>query len=80
MYVTGGVVLGFLLHPVHHLDPAWIALFGATLLCILSEPHDVHELLHVSFISQVLRCCLAVIISHQLFMSWAMRLMCSNDQ
>ena len=47
VYITSGVVLGFLLHPLHHLDPAWIALFGATLLCVMSEPHDVHELLHV---------------------------------
>ena len=48
VYVTSGVILGFLLHPLHHLDPAWIALLGAILLCVFSEPHEVHELLHVS--------------------------------
>jgi hypothetical protein len=23
IYITSGVILGFLLHPVHHLNPAW---------------------------------------------------------
>ena len=31
-YVTGAVLIGFLLHPVHHVDPAWFAILGAIVL------------------------------------------------
>ena len=31
-YVTGVVLIGFLLHPVHHVDPAWFAILGAIVL------------------------------------------------
>ena len=31
-YVTGAVLVGFLLHPVHHVDPAWFAILGAIVL------------------------------------------------
>ena len=41
MIVLGFVVLGFLLHPLHHIDPAWIALIGATLLLLVSTPSDI---------------------------------------
>ena len=41
MIVLAFVVLAFLLHPVHHLDPSWIALMGATLLLLVATPHDI---------------------------------------
>ena len=47
-YVTLIVVVGFLLHPVHHFDPAWFAIMGASLLCIITCPTDVEEVMHVS--------------------------------
>lgn len=43
LIVLATVILGFLLHPVHHVDPAWIALFGATLLLVFSSPHEIHQ-------------------------------------
>ena len=41
--VMGGVILGFLVHGALHLEPATIALAGATVLMLWarSEPHDV---------------------------------------
>ena len=30
--MTGVVLIGFLLHPVHHVDPAWFAILGAIVL------------------------------------------------
>lgn len=47
-YVVLVVLLGFLLHPLHHLDPAWFAIMGATLLCIVTSRLDVEEVMHVS--------------------------------
>jgi len=46
MYIVLGVVIGFLLHPIHHLNPAWIALVGATLLVLVVERQDAHAVLH----------------------------------
>ncbi|QDZ19360.1 putative citrate transporter [Chloropicon primus] len=42
LIVLGTVIFGFLLHPVHHVEPAWIALFGAVILMIFSSPHHIH--------------------------------------
>jgi Na+/H+ antiporter NhaD/arsenite permease-like protein len=47
-YVTTVVLLGFLLHPLHHLDPAWFAIIGATILCIITSRMDVEDIMHVS--------------------------------
>jgi Na+/H+ antiporter NhaD/arsenite permease-like protein len=46
-YVLGMVLVGFLLHPLHHLDPAWLAVFGAVVLCVCSDKDDVEEVLHL---------------------------------
>ena len=45
-FVTLIVVVGFLLHPVHHLDPAWFAIIGAALLCVVTAPMDVESVMH----------------------------------
>ncbi|KAI8465106.1 MAG: transporter [Monoraphidium minutum] len=45
-YVTLIVVLGFLLHPVHHVDPAWFAIIGAALLCLVVAPMEVENVMH----------------------------------
>ena len=47
-YVTGAVLVGFLLHPVHHVDPAWFAVLGAMVLCIADQPREVEKVVHVS--------------------------------
>ena len=39
-YVTAAVLTGFLLHPVHHVDPAWFALIGAVVLCVSDRPGE----------------------------------------
>eukprot|EP00798_Chlamydomonas_sp_ICE-L_P021621 gene21621-28624_t len=44
-YVTVGVIIGFLLHPIHHLNPAWIAIISATFLGALASPEDVHDII-----------------------------------
>ncbi len=36
------VIFGFILHPIHHVEPAWIALFGAVILMAFSSPHHIH--------------------------------------
>lgn len=46
------VLLGFLLHPLHHLDPAWFAIIGATVLCIITSRLNVEEVMHVSAVRQ----------------------------
>ncbi|KAG1659936.1 hypothetical protein FOA52_015374 [Chlamydomonas sp. UWO 241] len=46
IYVTGAVIIGFLLQPIHGLAPAWIAVIGATVLIVATEPKDVHAVLH----------------------------------
>jgi hypothetical protein len=33
-------------HPIHHLDPAWYAILGAALLCIVVAPMEVDEVVH----------------------------------
>ena len=45
MICLGMVMLGFLLHPVHHVNPAWIAISGAIMLLIFSSPHDIEPAL-----------------------------------
>lgn len=40
VYVTAAVFAGFLLHPVHHVDPAWFALLGAVILCVSDRPGE----------------------------------------
>ena len=37
------VIFGFLLHPVHHVEPAWIALFGAVILMAFASPNHIHQ-------------------------------------
>jgi Na+/H+ antiporter NhaD/arsenite permease-like protein len=44
-YVTFAVLLGFVLHPVHHVDPAWFALLGAIVLCVSCMPFDTEKAL-----------------------------------
>ena len=46
-YVTGCVLVGFLLHPVHHVDPAWFAVFGAIVLCVCDKPMEVENVIKV---------------------------------
>ncbi|KAK3239165.1 hypothetical protein CYMTET_50889 [Cymbomonas tetramitiformis] len=41
--VLGVVILGFLLHPLHHVNPAWIALLGAVGLIMITSPHELHH-------------------------------------
>ncbi len=48
VYVTGVVLLGFLLHSLHHFDPAWFAVLGAAVLCIITNPLNVQSVMHVS--------------------------------
>ena len=43
MIVLGMVLLGFLLHPVHHVNPAWVAILGAVVLLVFSSPHDIEH-------------------------------------
>lgn len=45
-YVTGAVLIGFLLHPVHHVDPAWFAVLGAVVLCVCDSPMEVEKVVH----------------------------------
>lgn len=33
-------------HPVHHVDPAWFAILGAALLCLVVAPMEVDEVMH----------------------------------
>lgn len=47
-YVTGIVLVGFLLHPIHHVDPAWFAVLGAIVLCVCDRPMEVENVMHVS--------------------------------
>lgn len=46
MIVLGIVITGFLIHGILHLEPATIALFGASLLMILSGKDEVHKFFH----------------------------------
>ena len=39
------VILLFFLHPIHHKDTAWIALFGAFITMAFTNPHDVQDAL-----------------------------------
>jgi Na+/H+ antiporter NhaD/arsenite permease-like protein len=43
--VLGVVLTGFVLHGMLHLQPASVALFGASLLLLLSAKHDLHSVL-----------------------------------
>ena len=41
--VMFAVILSFLLHSVHEVKPAWIAILGAILLLVIASPSDVHH-------------------------------------
>ena len=41
--VLGVTILLFVLHPVHHCDPAWIAIIGAGTIMLTTSPHDIHH-------------------------------------
>jgi Na+/H+ antiporter NhaD/arsenite permease-like protein len=49
LYIAGTaaffVIVSFFLHPVHHKDTAWIALFGAFITMAFTNPHDVQDAL-----------------------------------
>lgn len=45
--VLGVVILAFLLHPVHHVNVAWISILGAVMLMLLSSPTSIHKDLEV---------------------------------
>lgn len=45
-YVTLVVLIGFLLHPIHHVDPAWFAVLGAIVLCVCDAPMEVERVVH----------------------------------
>ena len=47
LIAVAAVLIGLLLHPVHHNDPAWIACLGAIFLCVVASPHDIHDVLHM---------------------------------
>lgn len=55
-YVTGVVLLGFLLHPLHHVDPAWFAVLGAVVLCVADKPMEVEKVVRVSAVGGALHC------------------------
>jgi Na+/H+ antiporter NhaD/arsenite permease-like protein len=46
-YVTGAVIIGFLLQPVTGLNPCWVALIGATILTVICETKEVHDVMKV---------------------------------
>jgi hypothetical protein len=41
--VLSCVIASFFLHPVTHLDPAWIAIMGAVWLLVAFDMHHCHE-------------------------------------
>jgi len=41
--VLGLVILGFFLHPLIHLDVAWVALIGAVIMLLVSDRHELEE-------------------------------------
>ena len=45
LIVLSMVLFGFLLHPIHHVNPAWIAISGAIMLLMFSSPHDIEPAL-----------------------------------
>ena len=47
--MTALVLIGFLLHPVHHVDLAWFAVLGAIVLCVCDKPMEVEKVVEVSF-------------------------------
>jgi len=44
--ILGLVILNFFLHPITHIAVSWIALFGATLMLLATERHNLEEPLH----------------------------------
>jgi Na+/H+ antiporter NhaD/arsenite permease-like protein len=40
------VLIAFVTHSVHHVNPAWVSLLGAIALMIASSPHEVEHALH----------------------------------
>mmetsp|Transcript_19342 Transcript_19342/g.30246 ORF Transcript_19342/g.30246 Transcript_19342/m.30246 type:complete len:284 (+) Transcript_19342:245-1096(+) len=43
--VLGCVILAFFMHPITHLDPAWISILGAIWLLVAFDMHHCHEAL-----------------------------------
>lgn len=41
--VLGAAILAFLLHPLHHVNVAWIAILGAVTLMLVSSPRHIHK-------------------------------------
>lgn len=41
--VLGTAIVAFLLHPLHHVNVAWIAIFGAVVLMVITSPHSIHH-------------------------------------
>lgn len=46
-YVTGGVIIAFLLQPVTKLNPAWVALIGATIITVVVEYKELHAVIQM---------------------------------
>lgn len=46
-YVTLAVILGFMLQPIHNLNPAWFAVIGATVLCLVDDYESIHFVIEV---------------------------------
>ena len=48
--VTGTVVLLFFLHPLHHIDTAWIACVGGVVLLLVASPREMHSaMIHIEW-------------------------------
>ena len=41
--VLGLVILGFFLNPILHIPVSWVALIGAVLMLLVTDPHDLEE-------------------------------------
>ncbi len=57
--VLACVIMSFFLHPVTHLDPAWIAIMGAVWLLVAFDMHHCHEVasrLHACGLVRVISC------------------------
>ena len=48
--VVGTVVTLFFLHPLHHVDTAWIACAGGVLLLLVASPREMHSaMIHIEW-------------------------------
>jgi Na+/H+ antiporter NhaD/arsenite permease-like protein len=41
--ILGSVLVMFFLHPLHHIDTAWVACMGAVALMTIATPHELHQ-------------------------------------